>query len=645
MHEEFKKVKWLVKPDRSLLHKFNMYREELSQDDFPENVPNWEQLGEGAAGNVYRKEDDNYVVKIQKANNLFYAEVKCLKDLQNKVSVVPKLYAAWIYEEKGYIIIEKLNVLYGMKSDKMEKALEEIFNYGWLHLDISTCNRMCNSDGNLILIDFGWAVKKPKNLEQTYPKHPISIQACKAFTYTELKARQDFDFTLIYGKNLKRNTKKYTQQIVQKSEHEPDTFCFPTKKEFIEAVKDFNRKKRLSFLKTCPSSSFCLAFGKESKKIKSLFNGFKFDYVDRSSISNFRNNLLFIIGYKRIYEGINYEASIVLKTVQNQHSDNLLYEYMVGQYINKQSLRFPCFIETYHWLTYKRSKDLAMWIKNKNLKELFNDSNQSFIEASTNKHKRLDCTDNKKDSGVKRICSDVELLFTWSCMHARYLAITIQYIKGAKRLDDMLKIDGFIDNDLINVLYQIYMPLSTIANEFTHYDLHKGNVVIYEPKKGYYIDYRYILNDKTIVEFKSRYIAKIIDYGRSFFDDPTNQDATGSSKSIKKIICENVLYSNSFNRETKTNFFCGEDFGYYFTPIVSDQTRDLILLEGMSLPEIFTKITNVSDAHNVLKDIIQTETEKLKNDSVYDDMRSLGRLTIYESGKEMKFVQEDDFVP
>jgi hypothetical protein len=209
----------------------------------------------------------------------------------------------------------------------------------------------------------------------------------------------------------------------------------------------------------------------------------------------------------------------------------------------------------------------------------------------------------------------------------------------------MLKIDGFIDNDLINVLYQIYMPLSTIANEFTHYDLHKGNVVIYEPKKGYYIDYTYILNDETKVEFKSRYIAKIIDYGRSFFDDPTKQDATGSSKSIKKIICENIIWANSTNREKNTTFICGEGFGYYFTPIVSDQTRDLILLEGLPLPEIFSKITNVIDAHNVLKDIIQTETEKVKNDSDYNDMKSLGRLTIYESGKTMKFVQEDEFVP
>jgi hypothetical protein len=251
--------------------------------------------------------------------------------------------------------------------------------------------------------------------------------------------------------------------------------------------------------------------------------------------------------------------------------------YIVGQYINKQSLRFPCFVETYDWLTYKGRKELERVIKIFSLRELFKDSNQSFIEFSTDfPGKRLFCTDNKKDPDDKRVCSDLELFLTWSCIRAKYLTITIQYIKGAKRLDTMLEKKGFIDDDLINVLYQIYMPLSTIANEFTHYDLHKGNVVIYEPKEGYYIDYTYILNDETTVEFKSRYIAKIIDYGRSFFDDPTKQDATGSSKSIKKIICENLNWCNSFDRATQTDFFCGEGHGYYFTPIVYKTVINLI---------------------------------------------------------------------
>lgn len=59
------------------------------------------------------------------------------------------------------------------------------------------------------------------------------------------------------------------------------------------------------------------------------------------------------------------------------------------------------------------------------------------------------------------------------------------------------------------------MPLATLANTFTHYDLHPSNVLLCEPVLGKY--YKYILNDRTVVEFKSKYIVKIIDYGRSFF--------------------------------------------------------------------------------------------------------------------------------
>ena len=47
------------------------------------------------------------------------------------------------------------------------------------------------------------------------------------------------------------------------------------------------------------------------------------------------------------------------------------------------------------------------------------------------------------------------------------------------------------------------------------------------------------------------------------------------------------------------------------------------------------KINNVNNAHNALKDII--ETEKENNDIFYSKMKSLGTLTIYQSGQEMEF--------
>jgi len=139
------------------------------------------------------------------------------------------------------------------------------------------------------------------------------------------------------------------------------------------------------------------------------------------------------------------------------------------------------------------------------------------------------CTDNKQEIETKRDCSEIEKLFGLSC--SANLAIMIEYIEGVPLEQMLLELD-FIQNDLIYILYQIYMPLATLASEFTHYDLHIGNVLIYELKKDEYIDYEYNFNG-DIVKFKCRYIAKIIDYGRAFFDDPS----VVSSQSIKKMVC------------------------------------------------------------------------------------------------------------
>jgi len=193
----------------------------------------WEQAGEGAAGKVYTRSDSKYAVKIQKANRLFFSEMKALTDLQQILlkdkGVVPKLYASWIFNGNGYLLIEKLSECYGMRSKEMEYALKKIEEYGWLHLDISTCNRMINKHGKLVLIDFGWAVKKSSNDSKTYEKHPISIKLCKAFTYAELKIRQDSDFNMIYSKYL--DEEEYTpimyipKQLTRSSNTKTNSSC------------------------------------------------------------------------------------------------------------------------------------------------------------------------------------------------------------------------------------------------------------------------------------------------------------------------------------------------------------------------------------------------------------------------------------
>ena len=187
----------------------------------------WEQVGQGAVGTVYTRPDYEYAVKIQKESRLFKAEMKALKDLQpillKEKGVVPKLYASWIFDGNGYLLIEKLSDCYGMKSKEMEYALKKIEEYGWLHLDISVCNRMINKDGKLVLIDFGWAIKKSSDDKKTYPNHPISIKLCNPFTYAELKIRQDSDFQMIYSRYLHEKEEEEEDQMYIPKQPAPRT--------------------------------------------------------------------------------------------------------------------------------------------------------------------------------------------------------------------------------------------------------------------------------------------------------------------------------------------------------------------------------------------------------------------------------------
>lgn len=110
---------------------------------------------------------------------------------------------------------------------------------------------------------------------------------------------------------------------------------------------------RIHFLKTiCSNSGFCLTFGKEDNKIKEFFKGFTtFEYavdpikrIGKPSGNGFVNQLT--------YERDGYKAYAVLKSSMKAHTDNLMYEYKVGQYINTLTKKFPCFVETYGLFKY-----------------------------------------------------------------------------------------------------------------------------------------------------------------------------------------------------------------------------------------------------------------------------------------------------
>jgi hypothetical protein len=128
------------------------------------------------------------------------------------------------------------------------------------------------------------------------------------------------------------------------------------------------------------------------------------------------------------------------------------------------------------------------------------------------------------------------------CSSSRYAAILIQHFPNVITLGEymhQMSYDGhdwcnFTIKELIYILYQVYLPLSVMSKVFTHYDLHDNNVLLYQPVPGKYVQYHYHLKNETL-KFKSKFIAKMIDYGRSFYKDT---EVSGlSSTDILKQTC------------------------------------------------------------------------------------------------------------
>jgi len=432
----------------------------------------------------------------------------------------------------------------------------------------------------------------------------------------------------------------------------------------------------------CANSGVCMAFGKENKKIKEHFDEFtNFKYVTekikrigKPSKNGFINQLT--------YNRRGYIAYTILKSSANEMADNLLYEYLVGQYINKQCLLFSCFLETYGVFKYT-SNDT--WDTMKKIKI--------------------------KDPSLLKECINIPPInsredFDIACTHSKYICIQIQHMAEAINLCDLLDNIEFCNNELLYILYQIYLPLYCLNQNFTHYDLHSNNIMIYEPIKGQTIDYCYILNDETKIEFKSRYIAKIIDYGKSFFkDEESHNELTKSSSSILKVICQRkacqIEYETSEPDVYETE--CGTDYGFYWLQDVRDTKHEQIYINSSKsnishdlrllydifgimtqkkrklhlakygtepFPELLTsmyshinliqllskvvfnnnygtienskhglpnKINNVIDAYHAIEEELKLPQNITQNENYYRGIPSIGRITIYENGRKMKY--------
>ena len=154
-------------------------------------------LGSGDFGEVYiacKGTDCEYVIKIQKENKEYYTEIDALLSLQH-TKAVPSVFAAWTCEKFGYFVMEKL---YNCSANstimwkEVAKKLDIVKQAGYLHIDIHAGNVMCNKYGEVLLIDFGYAVKRTEEGDsQTYPDNKISKNYGIPLTWKYLEIIQE----------------------------------------------------------------------------------------------------------------------------------------------------------------------------------------------------------------------------------------------------------------------------------------------------------------------------------------------------------------------------------------------------------------------------------------------------------------------
>jgi len=345
------------------------------------------------------------------------------------------------------------------------------------------------------------------------------------------------------------------------------------------STASLEHREQRHLTQVCNSSGICISLGSiEIPRINNFFDGFtNFSLIENIKRvgSESANGFVHQIEYSKM----DYIAHAILKSAMNPDSDNLFYEFLVGYFfINEQKKNFTCFLETYGFGQYKSD---TCWTNYRNKPR------NATITAKT--RSIMSCIDFFPNNTVY---SDINQFLNRSCKHSNHITLLIEHIKDAKSLDSMLNEEHgeFITYDLLSALYQIYLPLSCLSKKFTHYDLHTDNVLIYEPFAGENkcFLFTYTFPDGKTVSFKTKYMVKIIDYGRSFY----KKDEKVNSMTLYGKLC-NERKTPDCN-VSRTNR-CGEDFGYgsfsdgfssyFINSSVKNESHDLRLLHIMNTDE------------------------------------------------------------
>ena len=452
--------------------------------------------------------------------------------------------------------------------------------------------------------------------------------------------------------------------------------------------KPLSAKMRTFLDKICPHSGQCVSFGLETEKLRRYFQDYDWSLVDKKSVkkigSDSDNGFVFEVPFVKD----NYKVYTILKSTKDKDADNLFYEALVGLYVNKKNYVFPCFLETY---------GLYQWPDIN-----FHKKAIQFSEGKvTNTVLELDKLVPKKLS-YNAFFND-PVFANSTCTNSLFGSVLIQHIHKADTLEyyyiKYRKDKTFFTLILPQILYQTYAPLAMLSDEFTHYDLHANNVILYkigsESKNAngpqQYITMNYHYPNGDVVTFNTHFIAKIIDYGRSYFKEnetynssnyyqtltesiknaPPEKEKGEYLKKKKKGECANESYSLLMDETTPGSFhyisankrnkshdlrlaaYIAEhrDDNYLGTPV--EQNLRIILscikyegrfgtkevaessYTGLARLNPGESIRNVEDMHLAMKDLIMTTPHFKQMDGLYSkskDYKKMGEMHVWMDG-------------
>ena len=430
-------------------------------------------------------------------------------------------------------------------------------------------------------------------------------------------------------KSYKRNTRKSFSKPFPESFSEPSapkpSFQSPSKyssnaetqrasSRIRQSLRKYSlNKKTKAYLKKkkiCTDSGACMTFGtKDLDKIRGYFDGFtKFNFAVSKKRIGEESNSGFIIEVK--YERDGFISYAILKSAMSSNSDNLAYEYYIGvHFVNDLCKRFPCFLETYGLYYY--------------------DSKISWLNAQ-NKIYKFDLKTNLNFQPT--------INFKKACKNSQYISILIEHINKPFTLEKLLfnaikkNLRDFVIFDLVYILIQVYYPLVCLQDEFTHYDLHLNNVLIYKLSDNKCVEYHFQdYHSKQPMTFRTQYLVKIIDYGRSFFfkNDNLNSDALYSKLCGYKECKKNEDHFLGCGNELGFDTFNDPHYQYYYIETKKrNKSHDLLLFSRIVhkygwIPSTYQKsgviVEYFGKTHNKMKQF----RNPLKKDSflkVCDDL-------------------------